>query len=124
MTVASSGEYSFRAYDAPEHDGQPLADAYLYHLLAVPPYINGLFSVALLDYTDGGIGDQDEENDKRLDEGGSPASTGLVRVFEASKDKRDNSGTQENEDQLILKLRQNQGEHGGRGLFRENCRCA
>lgn len=122
--MASSGEYSFKAYDARKGNGGSLADAHKSHSLPILPYINGFFSVTLLNYTDGGIGDQDEEDDKRLDEGGSPASTGLVRIFEASKNKGDDSGTQENQDQLILELRQNQGEHGGRGLFREDCHCA
>jgi hypothetical protein len=73
-------------------------------------HVDGLFSVRLLYDSDGGIGDEDQEDDERFDKCRGPAPTRLAAILETGENERDDCGTEENEDELILELREDQGE--------------
>lgn len=65
-------------------------------------HIYGLLRIALLDDTDSSVRDKDEENDKGLYECAPPARVGVV--FKESEDERNDSGSEQNQDQLVLEL--------------------
>lgn len=81
-------------------------------------YVDGLFSICLLNDTDSGVGDENEENDQRFDKGCHPRSSRLGRVFETRQDERHDGRGEENEDELIFELSEDQGEQRGGRSFR------
>lgn len=58
--------------------------------------------VGLLDDTDCRVRDEDEQNDEGLYERAPPA--GALRVLKECEDEGDDSGCQEDEDELVLEL--------------------
>jgi hypothetical protein len=83
-------------------------------------HIDGLFSVRLLYDSDGGVGDEDQEDDERFDKCRGPAPTGFAAILETGEDERDDCGTEEDEDELILELSKDQGEQRRGRFFRKN----
>ena len=67
--------------------------------------------------TDNSIGNEDEEDDKGLDEGGD----GVV-VFKEGEDEGDDGGEEEDLDEQVVKLFQDQLENGLSSLHRQLCR--
>lgn len=65
-------------------------------------YLDRLFSVGFLDDTDGGVGDQNQENNNRFDKGGA----GVV-LLQHGEDERDTGGNKKDNNELILELFQN-----------------
>lgn len=81
-------------------------------------HVDGLFSIILLYHADGGVGDEDEKDDERFDKRRRPASTGFAGIFETCEHERDDCGTEEDEDELILKLSEDQGKERRGRFFR------
>lgn len=80
-TKASSGEYSFRACN-----GKYVVREGVTHVYC-------LLGIGFLDDTDGGIGDEDEQDDQWLDKGCQPGASWLGGIFKAGEDKGDDGGT-------------------------------
>lgn len=64
--------------------------------------INRPLRIILLDDTDGRVRDEDEQNNQGLYERAPPA--GALRVLKECEDERDDSGCQEDQDELVLEL--------------------
>ena len=64
-------------------------------------------TIANLPDTDDGVGDEDEEDDERLDEGGD-----RVVILEEGEDEGDNGGEEQDLDQQVVELLEDQLEHG------------
>ena len=67
--------------------------------------------------TDNSVGNEDEEDDKGLDEGGD----GVV-VFKEGEDEGDDGGKEEDLDEQVVKLFQDQLENGLSSLHGQLCR--
>ena len=66
-----------------------------------------IVTIANLPDTDDGVGDEDEEDDERLDEGGD-----RVVILEEGEDEGDNGGEEQDLDQQVVELLEDQLEHG------------
>lgn len=79
-------------------------------------YLDRLFSVGFLDDTDGGVGDQDQENNNGFDKGSA-----RVVLLQHGEDERDTGGNKKDNDELILELLQNHLPERGGFLLGEFC---
>ena len=64
--------------------------------------------------TDNSVGDQDEQDDKGLDEGGD-----RVVILEEGEDEGDDGSEEENLDKEVIKLFQDKLENGLSSLYRQ-----
>ena len=64
--------------------------------------------------TDNSVGDQDEQDDKGLDEGGD-----RVVILEEGEDEGDDGGEEKNLDKEVIKLFQDKLENGLSSLYRQ-----
>jgi hypothetical protein len=84
-------------------------------------HINSLFSIGLLDNSDSSVGDEDEQNDRRLDKRSHPGSTWLGCIFKQGENKGDDGRAKKDEDELVFELGEDEGEQRGRGSLRKSC---
>jgi hypothetical protein len=84
-------------------------------------HIDCTFSLGLLDDTDGRVGNQDQQDDQRLDERRCPASTWLGNILKASQDEGYDGRSEEDQHELVLKLSDDELDERRRWVFREDC---
>lgn len=80
-------------------------------------HVDSLLGARLLEDSDGGIGDEDEHNDEGLDERRRPR----LGLLEEGEHEGHDGRAKEDEDELVLKLGEDQLEEGGRRLLWQLC---
>lgn len=80
-------------------------------------HLDGLLGIRLLHHPDDSISDEDEEDDGGLDKGGPF----VVTLLEQGEAKGDDGRDEEDDDELVLKLFEDELPQWGSGLLRDLC---